>query len=271
MLSNTKLIFEQTVKDLKRADFVRALITLLISIGNLIYRIATDAPLLPLTVVLLVINTAYLVFFIVYATLHADKNKVLKKNVTQIYKWSKRLFLAIMAYLTVASFIDAPRSASPLSIAFAIILPVSLLLQVVFDFIIYYVTTQIKLLKESLEADLKSMAMPFTNPVAYGKSLLAKKREAKLQAAEQTSEYLEIAATTSSDKKSAVSDTKKPDADTQTQKKRNIKKSLLTIGANLASAIIVAAVKLKKGGKTVKEKEIAVLPPPDISSDNSAN
>jgi hypothetical protein len=180
MLSYTKMAFEQTLRDLKRADFVRCLLTILLSIGFLIYKLINNSNYFALNIILLIINSAYLIVFIVITVINATTdNKIEKKKITQFFKWTKRFMLIIMAYLTIVSIIDAPNQVSSLSIVFAILMPVSLALQIIFDFVIYYVTSQVKLIRAGIEADLQLLTMPFKNPIAYSKYILAKRKDAK--------------------------------------------------------------------------------------------
>lgn len=250
MITNTKIAFEQIIKDLRRADFVRCILTLLISIGYLSYRIASGVGNLPMSIILLTLHSFYLIFYVIIsiAKNNVDGRK-LKKNISEFYKWIKRLMLVVMAYTTIISVIDAPKNVTDLSIIFAILLPISLVLQIVFDLVIYYASAQIKIIKAGMEADLNNLLKPLEKPIKISKYLISGVKKFKKEK--------EVAASTinSANDEPEVWISDLQTLDTHNQKKpRRAKVFLTRFAVSAASAAFKTAAKSRLFLERIKSK-----------------
>lgn len=186
MIKNTKAAVQETIKSLKRLDFLRVVMTLFIAIGYISYRLAFNTGLLGLNVLLLSLHSAYLVFYVTINAIQISKeDKTIKKGVLIFYKWSKRLIQVLMAYVTLIGVLDATDLPNKMNIIFAILLPIALVLQIVFDVIVHYISIQLKLIQAGIEADIDKITKPFKHPIEYSKQIISNIKNARKEESSQ--------------------------------------------------------------------------------------
>ena len=166
MIDNTLKSIEQIASQLKSINAVRKLLTMLLYMGYLIYRLATGAGYLALNIVLLCLSTFYAAFYVYYTSL--DRKILSEKSlhlVDSLCRWAKLVLCLVGAGLTVVGFLTVNQEINTINLIFAILLPVFLVLQLVFDLVYEYILYCLRLLKDGIGADIDNLKQTYQRPI----------------------------------------------------------------------------------------------------------
>ncbi len=176
MLDYTIAAGKQVWKNIKLLSRIVNIVMQAISILFLLYITIFGDSILPITLALLTLSVAYLVFYCV--TLANSKKKTLKKVVKTIFKWSKRAIklinLVIMVY-TIASA-DQQHALDMLLTVFSVIFWV---LDILLEVACIIVKSWGLLLYEGLKTDFEKIAAPVTGTKNFFKKLTGQEVEEK--------------------------------------------------------------------------------------------
>ncbi len=175
MFDYTKAAFRKIVNDFKRIDLIRGILTQCVYIAYLIYAIGIGSGKLWLNIPLIILSSAYLIFYVYMRTRGVKKQ--LKKRVKKAYKWSKRgikLFdLGIMLY---GLSITANHFTTP-SLILAALMIVGWVLEILFELIFQFFLKKAKLIMAGMEADYKNTTKPVRAVGSFFKKLTGKQVE----------------------------------------------------------------------------------------------
>ena len=166
MIDNTLKSIELIVGQLRSINAVRKLLTMLVYLGYLVYRLATNAGYLALNIVLLTLTTFYAAFYVYYTAM--DRKIQSEKTlhiVDRLCRWAKLVLCLVGAGLTVVGFLSINKEITIINLLFAILLPVFLVLQLVFDIIYEYSMYCLRLLKEGVTADINNLKETYHRPL----------------------------------------------------------------------------------------------------------
>lgn len=166
MFNRTLKSVETIIGQLKSIDNIRKLLTLLLYIAYLIYRLVANNGYFELNIVLICITVVYMMFFVCYLSFN---RKILKpvtvKRINRIYRLTKIMLVAVGVGLNISSFLTISVAITPLNLMFAILMPVFLVLQVVCDILFEYITYCFKLMKVAVNEDLESLKETYEKPI----------------------------------------------------------------------------------------------------------
>ena len=161
MIDYTKVALKKIFDDFKQFVYVFQVCVYILYTLYLIYAIITKSGILAVNIVLLIFSIAYLIFFIVYNE-RKQKNKALKKVVTEIFKWSKRAIKLFTIGVALYGVYETSKNATPLSVVLASLMVVGFVFDLLFDVIIRFISKRIHFVYEAIQADVETITKPFT-------------------------------------------------------------------------------------------------------------
>lgn len=166
MIDNTIHNLELIVSQLKGINNVRKLLTLILYLGYVVYRIAVGAGLLAVNIVLGVLTLFYACFYAYYLSLNrkVQAEKTLRV-VDRLCRWARLVLCLVGGGVSVVGIITYAQDATMLNLLFAVVLPIFLILQVIFDVVYEYVCYCLRLLREGIEADITQIKETYARPI----------------------------------------------------------------------------------------------------------
>ncbi len=155
----TKKELDNLILDVKRFATCFRFIALAVYILFLVYNLVVGNGYLALNIFLLVLTVAYTAFAAVCSIREAKGKTVSKadKVANRVYHWAKFAATCLSALLSVAGILTAVERATPISILLAVLLPVCLALQLIFDLVIVWVTVRVSRFKVAISQDLEAL------------------------------------------------------------------------------------------------------------------
>ena len=161
MIDYTKVALKKIFDEFKQFVYVFQVCVYILYTLYLIYAIATKSGILAVNIILLVFSLAYLIFFIVYNH-RKQKNKTLKKIVTEIFKWSKRAIKLFTIGVALYGVYETSKNVNPLSVVLSALMVVGFVFDLLFDLIIRFISKRIHFVYEAIQADVETITKPFT-------------------------------------------------------------------------------------------------------------
>lgn len=161
MIDYTKVAVKKIFDDFKHFVYLFQVCVYILYTLYLIYAIITQSGILAVNIILLVFSLAYLIFFIVYNQ-RKQKNKTLKKVITEIFKWSKRAIKLFTIGVALYGVYETSKNVNPLSVVLSALMVVGFVFDLLFDLIIRFVSKRIHFVYEAIQADVETITKPFT-------------------------------------------------------------------------------------------------------------
>lgn len=162
MFDHTFAAFNYILNGFKRMIFVIALVTQLVIIGHRGYSLYAGKGNLIANIVLIMLSTAYFVFFIVTRNMNSREEKNMKKITKRIFDYSKifinAMTLGAVLYAAVISSLDM----GAIDIILLALSLIGWIMQVVIQLIIHYVEAQVSLIRTAIEMDIEVVKRPVT-------------------------------------------------------------------------------------------------------------
>ncbi len=156
MFEYTKLVFNQTVNDIKKISTVTNFSMQIVYVAYLIYAICATTMPLGINIALLVISLAYLVFSIIMRVKELNKTDLtIKKRVKQAYKISKYIIqipILVAAIITLTGLEDDKIT---FSLLFTIMMIVCYVASVLMAVVTNVIESRAKRFTVAIEADLE--------------------------------------------------------------------------------------------------------------------
>ena len=156
MFEYSKLVFNQTVEDIKKLSTVLNFITQGVYVAYLIYAIVVGTGILGVNIALLTISVAYLVFFSVMTAKEIKKTDAkIKKRVKEIYKASKYIIQIPTLISAIITLSTLESDHITFSLLFTVLMIVGYLLSIILSVIIKIVEDRAKKFAVAIEADME--------------------------------------------------------------------------------------------------------------------
>ena len=154
----TKKELDNLIRDFKNFNTAFRFVSLGIYMLFLIYCLAAGMGYVWVNAFLLAITVLYTAFAAV-CTVRAAKgyDTPWDKRAAKIYHWAKFAAMAVSAVLSVVGILTAVSHPTALSVLLAILLPVCLILQLLFDLAILWITARVHRFQCALEADMEAL------------------------------------------------------------------------------------------------------------------
>ncbi len=160
MLDYTIVATKKTVEDIKRFSLVFSILTQILYIGYLIYALVCDLGFIWLNIPLLAISSAYLVFYLIVNGKSGKKIKEARKNARHTYKFVKISAASFNLAVLLYSIWAFPEEVKPISIVFATLMTVVLVLHLATELVCVFAERRMNLFIEALKADLEVVTKP---------------------------------------------------------------------------------------------------------------
>ncbi len=172
-MSNVAQRAKNALKTVKKVNFIRQVISLIIYALYITYKIAVvNEEYKNIDTVLLISAFAYLVFLIIS---YVKEFKGTAKRIGGMaYKTIKFLMLAITAFIALESVFTLKAEVNFFTLAFAVITPFNLLLQIGLDILIFLISRQVKFWSDRIKREYETVKAP----VDRIKAALKKKKDA---------------------------------------------------------------------------------------------
>ena len=162
MLDYTIVATQKTVDDIKKFSFITALFTQALYIDYLIYAIIMGVGFIWLNIPLLVISSAYFIFFLAANGKSGKKIKSAKKSAAHGYKILKITAASFNLAVLLYSIWAFPDEVKPISIVLATLMTLVLVLNVFFEMLSVFAERRLNLFITALKADLELITKPVT-------------------------------------------------------------------------------------------------------------
>jgi hypothetical protein len=174
MFEYSKLVFNQTVEDIKKLSTVLNFIIQSVYISYLIYATVVGTGILGVNIALLAISVAYLVFFSIMTAKEIKKTDAkVKKRVKEIYKISKYIIQIPTLITAIITLYTLENDHVTFSLLFTVLMIVGYLLSIILSVIIKIVEDRAKKFAVAIEADIE----PLMNVVNTVKKFMGEKVE----------------------------------------------------------------------------------------------
>ncbi len=172
MIDNTTKAVDLIIGQLKTADKVRKLLTMLIYIAYVLYRLVSHGGYLALNLVLLAVTVAYMIFYVINMSFDGRLlNRKAVEYVNRFYRWTRFILAAVGTGLTVSGFLAVGAEYTTVNLILAIVLPVFLVLQLILDLAIDYLTYCFNMLKTAATADIDNFKVQYERPISAVKGV----------------------------------------------------------------------------------------------------
>ncbi len=180
----TKKELDNLIRDFKNFNTAFRFVALGVYIAFLVYCLIAGMGYLWIHIFLLTITLLYTAFAVV-CTVRAAKgyDTPWDKRAAKIYHWAKFAAVAVSAGLSVAGILTAVSHPTAPSILLAVLLPVCLVLQLLFDIAIVWITARVHRFQaaieqdmEALKRDLLKIALGFVRDAVFKKKEERRKR-----------------------------------------------------------------------------------------------
>ena len=152
MFDYTQAAFTKILRDFKRIRTVITVFVHLFSIAYLIYALATQTGFLIANVAFLALTASYFVFFIL---MESRQNKTrLRKRVTDVYGWCKRLIKLPLLVIAVYGLALSKTDFDPISFMMTLFMIICWILEILFYFIIRFLEIEKNFIMDGLYKDL---------------------------------------------------------------------------------------------------------------------
>lgn len=175
MFDYTRAAFRKIVDDFKKIDFIRCVLTQSIYIAYLIYAICIGSGLLAVNIALLTLAVAYFLFFLYMKRYGVQK--LVKKTVKKVYKWSKRLIKLFNLGVMIYGLAVTANHFTALSLILAALMIVGWVLEILFEVVFNFFLKKAKLIMAGMETDYKQVTKPVTTVGNFFKKLSGKQVE----------------------------------------------------------------------------------------------
>jgi hypothetical protein len=156
MFEYTKLVFNQTVNDIKRISTITDYAMQVVYIAYLIYAICVSDVILGVNIALLVISSAYLVFSVIMRVKELKKtDKNVKKKVKQVYKISKYTIQVPILVTAVITLTNLEDDKVTFSLLFTIMMIVCYVASILMAVTTNVLESRAKRFTVAIEADLE--------------------------------------------------------------------------------------------------------------------
>ena len=176
MFEYSKLVFNQTVEDVKKLSTAVNFITQGVYVAYLIYAIVVGTGILGVNIGLLAISLAYLVFFSIMTAKEIKKTDAkIKKRVKEVYKASKYIIQIPTLITAIITLATLENDHITFSLLFTVLMIVGYLLSIILSIIIKIVEDRAKKFAVAIEADIE----PLMNVVNTVRKFMGEKIEAQ--------------------------------------------------------------------------------------------
>lgn len=152
MFDYTQAAFSKILKDFKRIRTVITVFVHLFSIAYLIYALIMQTGFLIANVALLALTASYFVFFI---AMESRQNKTrMRKRVTDVYGWCKRLIKLPLLVIAVYGLALSKTDFDPISFMMTLFMIICWILEILFYFIIRFLEIEKNFLLDSVYKDV---------------------------------------------------------------------------------------------------------------------
>ncbi len=154
----TKKELDDLIRDFKNFNTAFRFVSLGVYMLFLIYCLVAGMGYAWVNAFLLAATALYTAFAAV-CTVHTARgyNAPWDKRAAKIYHWAKFAAMAVSAVLSVVGVLTAVEHPTPFSILLAILLPVCLILQLLFDLAVFWVTARVHRFQTALEQDMEAL------------------------------------------------------------------------------------------------------------------
>lgn len=155
----TKKELDALVRDFRTFTNVFRYVTVGVYLVYVVYRLVVGTGLLPVNILLLAATIAYLVALVVFSVRgKRGKNSDGAQSVAgRVYRYIRFAAVAFSAVVSVVGILSAAHQPSPFSVVLAILMPVCLVLQVIFDVFIVLLSARVARFKAALSADIEML------------------------------------------------------------------------------------------------------------------
>ena len=160
MLDYTIVATKKTVDDIKRFTLVFSILTQILYIAYLAYALISDIGFTWLNIPLLAVSVAYFVFYLVIRGKNGKKIKEAGKNARHTFKFIKISAASFNLAVLLYSIWAFPEEVKPISIVFATLMTVALVLQLAGEAVSVFAERRMNLFVEALKADLEVVTKP---------------------------------------------------------------------------------------------------------------
>lgn len=162
MLDYTIVATKKTINDIKMLSQFFAILTQVLYIGYLVYALFAGLGFTALNIALLVISSAYFLFYVIVNGKDGKRIKATRKNLRHTYKFVKISAASFNLAVLLYSIWAFPEEVKPISIVLATLMTVVWVLQIVVEVVCVFAERRINLFVEALKADLEVVTKPLT-------------------------------------------------------------------------------------------------------------
>ena len=156
MFEYTKLVFSQTVDDIKKLSTVAQFATQGIYVAYLIYAVSVGTGILGVNIGLLVISTLYLAFSVVMKVKEMKKtDQKIKKNVKKAYKAAKHIIQVPTLAVAIITLATLESDHITFSLLFTVLMVLGYVVSILLSVITGIVENRAKKFMVAIEADIE--------------------------------------------------------------------------------------------------------------------
>lgn len=154
----TKKELDNLIRDFKNFNTAFRFVSLGVYLAFLVYCLVAQTGYVFVNAFLLAITVLYTAFAVVCTVRTAKGYETpWDKRAAKIYHWAKFGAMVVSAGLSVAGILTAVSHPTAISILLAILLPVCLVLQLLFDLAIVWITARVHRFQAALEQDMEAL------------------------------------------------------------------------------------------------------------------
>ena len=155
----TKQELNALIEDFKRFNTVFRFVSLGVYLTYLVYALIANVGFLALNIFLLCITALYTAFCAVCTVKEAKgaPKSEEDKKIAKLYRNAKFYAMVLSAVLSIIGILTAVEKPTPLSIVLAILLPVCLVLQAIFDLCVVWITVRVNRFQVAITQDFEML------------------------------------------------------------------------------------------------------------------
>jgi hypothetical protein len=158
MLDYTRGALNKVLEDFKKIALAVNIGVQVFSILYLVYALIARTGFFAVNLVLLALTVAYFLFFLIMEFTNGAKKT--RKIVREIYSWGKRVIKAFTIGLTTYGLFVVTRDFNPLSLFLLLMMVLGFILDILFCFIIRFLTAEIELIITGVKLDVEEIKKP---------------------------------------------------------------------------------------------------------------
>lgn len=148
----------------------------ILSILFLSYALITSSGFFVANLVLLILTSAYLLFLLVMECTKRGKATA-KRLVREIYRWNKRVIRLAVIGLTLYALFVVSKNFTPLSLVLLILMIVGFIFDLIFYFLVKFLTAEVQLLMAGVKKDAEEMKKPVQSVGNFFKKMAGREIE----------------------------------------------------------------------------------------------